>query len=118
MILCPQGEGEADNAIVERAASGDLAVTRDVPLAARLVEKGVSVLDDRGRVFTRDNIREKLSLRDFTVDLASNGMEFDRAANYGAKEKKAFADSLDRMITKLRKLPLTPPLRGTGCVSV
>jgi uncharacterized protein YaiI (UPF0178 family) len=103
MLLCPAGEGAADDAIAAEASAGDVAVTRDVPLAARLVEKGAAVLDDRGRVFTRDNIREKLSLRDFAVGLAESGCDFDRTANYGAKEKKAFADSLDRLLTKMMK---------------
>jgi uncharacterized protein YaiI (UPF0178 family) len=101
MLLCPEGEGAADDAIAEKAGPGDLAVTRDVPLAARLVEKGVTVLDDRGRVFTRDAIREKLSLRDFTVDLANSGLDYERTANYGPRDKKAFADALDRLITKM-----------------
>ena len=103
MVICPIGEGSADNLLVEQTQKGDLAVTRDIPLAARLLEKGAAVLDDRGRIFTIDNIREKLSLRNFTVGLAESGYEYNRSAGYGKKELKAFADSFDTLLTKLIK---------------
>ncbi|MDR0301287.1 MAG: DUF188 domain-containing protein [Treponema sp.] len=102
MEICPAGVNAADDRIVELAESGDIAITRDVPLAKRLVEKDITVLDDRGRVFTKNNINELLSLRNFTVGLAENGLEIERTANYGKKELKNFADSLDRILTKSR----------------
>ncbi|MDR1596971.1 MAG: DUF188 domain-containing protein [Treponema sp.] len=103
MELCPVGEGAADNRIVELAEPGDLAVTRDIPLAARLVEASILVIDDRGQVYTRENIRERLSLRDFMVDLAENGLGAERTASYGKRELKAFADGLDRVLVKLTR---------------
>ena len=108
MEICSNTENSADDRIAELAESGDIAVTRDVPLAKRLVEKGVSVIDDRGRIFTANNINELLSLRNFTVSLADNGLEFERTANYGKKDLKTFADSLDRLLTKLQKSRLSP----------
>jgi uncharacterized protein YaiI (UPF0178 family) len=101
MELCPAGEGAADDRIVALAAPGDLGVTRDIPLASRLVEASVLVIDDRGRTYTRENIRERLSLRDFKVGLAENGLETERYAVYGKRELKTFADALDRALTKL-----------------
>jgi uncharacterized protein YaiI (UPF0178 family) len=101
MELCPAGEGAADDRIAALAEPGDLAVTRDIPLAARLVEASVLVIDDRGRAYTRENIRERLSLRDFRVGLAENGLGTERIASYGKKELKTFADSLDRALVKL-----------------
>jgi len=101
MEICPPGDNAADDRIVELSAPGDIAVTRDVPLAKRLVEKDINVLDDRGRVFNKNNINELLSLRNFTVGLADNGLEFERTATYSKKELKTFADSLDRILTKL-----------------
>jgi uncharacterized protein YaiI (UPF0178 family) len=101
MELCPAGEGAADDRIVALAEPGDLAVTRDVPLAARLVEASVLVIDDRGLAYTRENIRERLSLRDFRVGLAENGLGTERVAAYGKKELKTFADSLDRALAQL-----------------
>ncbi|MDR1862737.1 MAG: DUF188 domain-containing protein [Treponema sp.] len=103
MELCPPGEGSADNRIVELARPGDLVLTRDVPLAERLAENGVTVLDDRGRSYTKENIRELCSLRDFMVGLAENGLGTERTAAYGRKELKTFADSLDRELTRLRR---------------
>jgi uncharacterized protein YaiI (UPF0178 family) len=101
MEICPAGENAADDRLVELAEPGDLAVSRDLALARRLLEKNAAVIDDRGRVFTGDSISELVSLRNFTVALAENGMGVERTANYGKKERKAFADSLDRQLTKL-----------------
>jgi uncharacterized protein YaiI (UPF0178 family) len=103
MEICPPGEDSADDRIVALAGPGDLAVTRDLALAKRLLEKDVIVIDDRGRVLNSNNINELLSLRDFVVGLAENGLGVERTANYGTKERKAFADSLDRQLTKLCK---------------
>jgi len=103
MEICPTGDNSADDRIVELASGGDLVITRDVPLAKRLVEKNVSVLDDRGRIFTSDNINELLSIRNFTVGLAENGLGAERTASYGKKDLKSFADSLDRTLTLYQK---------------
>jgi uncharacterized protein YaiI (UPF0178 family) len=99
MELCPAETGAADDRITVLAVKGDIAVTRDVPLAFRLVEKGIHTLDDRGRVFTADNIRHYLSLRNFIIYCADSHGPLKRTSAYGEKEKKAFADSLDRIIT-------------------
>jgi uncharacterized protein YaiI (UPF0178 family) len=103
MELCAPGEGSADNRIVELARPGDLAITRDIPLARRLVDASILVMDDRGQVYTRENIGERLSLRNFMVDLAENGLRSERTASYGSKELKALANSLDRVLTRLMK---------------
>ncbi|GHU12747.1 UPF0178 protein [Spirochaetia bacterium] len=102
-LLCPPGNNAADDAIVARVRPGDLVVTRDIPLTARIVDAGAAVLDDRGRVCTRENIAERLSLRNFTVGLAENGLDFEWAAAYGQRERKTFADTLDRLLTRLLK---------------
>jgi uncharacterized protein YaiI (UPF0178 family) len=103
MELCPAGEGAADDRIVALAEPGDLALTRDIPLANRLVEADIRVIDDRGRVYTRENIRDRLSLRNFMVGLAKNGLGTEGGANYGKKELKAVADSLDRLLARLSR---------------
>jgi len=103
MEICSLEENSADDRIVELAGKGDLVITRDVPLAKRLVDNEVSVIDDRGRIFTSNNINELLSLRNFSVGLADSGLGMERIANYGKKELKTFADSLDRILTKLNK---------------
>ena len=120
--LCPAGEGSADNRIVDLANPGDLVITRDIPLAERLVEARVCVLDDRGREYSKENIRYCRSLRDFSLGLALNGLGQERIALYGKKELKAFADNFDRVLTKLCKTGLnstpSPLPRGTDSESV
>jgi hypothetical protein len=103
MEICPATENSADDRIVELAEKGDMAVTRDIPLAKRLIEKEVCVIDDRGRVFTNNNINELLSLRNFSVCLADSGLGIERIANYSKKDLKTFADAFDRLLTKLTK---------------
>ena len=101
MDVCPPCEGAADNRIVELAQPGDMVLTRDLPLAERLVDAGIAALDDRGRIFTKENIRSLRSLRDFTVGLAENGLDFERTPSYGKKELSSLANSLDRELTRL-----------------
>jgi uncharacterized protein YaiI (UPF0178 family) len=101
--LCPPGEGAADRRIIDLAKSGDLVITRDLPLAEQLVDSGITVLDDRGRAFTKENIREYRSIRDFTVGLANNGLDFDRTPSYGKKELSQLANSLDRELSRLSR---------------
>lgn len=98
------GPDMADDRIEERAEAGDLAVTRDLPLAERLAVKGLRVLNDRGDVFTADNARERRSLRDRAAELRSLGLapESPRRSGWGPRELKAFADALDREIAKAR----------------
>ncbi|GAB1483812.1 DUF188 domain-containing protein [Treponema sp.] len=101
--LCPAGPDAADDRLVELARPGDLALTRDVPLAARLVERNVSVIDDRGKPYTKNNIGERLSMRDFLVSLATDNLAPVRTSVYGRKELKAFADGFDRELTRLAR---------------
>ena len=102
MVICSKEEGAADNYIAEHAMPTDLVLTRDLPLAERLVEAGIKVLDDRGRIFTNENIRELRSLRDFTVGLAESGLGITRIDSYGRKELNSFANSLDRELSRLK----------------
>ena len=103
MEICPPGKDSADRRIVELAEPGDLVISRDIPLAKKLIEREAAVIDDRGRTFTKENIGELLSMRNFMVGLAENGLGTERIANYGRKDIKAFADSLDRLLAKLLK---------------
>ena len=103
MEICGPEEGSADRRIAEMAEAGDLVLTRDLPLAEKLVEAGIRVIDDRGRVFTKENIKQLRSVRDFVVGLAESGLGIERTASYGKKELNAFANSLDRELSKLIK---------------
>lgn len=95
------GPDVADRHIADHAAGGDLAITADIPLAAILVEKGVLVLDPRGERYSEENVRERLSIRDFMETLRGSGVETGGPAAYGTREKQAFAAALDRILTAL-----------------
>lgn len=103
MILSDSGPDAADDYIVEHASIGELVITRDIPLAKRLVDINIRVLNDRGVVYTEKNINERLSLRNLMLDLYNNGIAPDRTGQYGKKELQDFANALDRETTRLKK---------------
>ena len=94
------GPDVADRYIAERAEPGDVAITADIPLASALVENGVFVIDPRGEEYTRDNVSERLSVRDFMDSLRGSGVETGGSRPYGPKDKQAFAGSLDRILSR------------------
>lgn len=103
-VLVQGGPDVADQHIADHAVPGDVAITADIPLAAILVEKGIIVIDPRGELYDAENVRERLSVRDFMESLRGSGVETGGARPYGAKEKQAFAGALDRVLTAaLRK---------------
>lgn len=100
MIVCEKSEGAADNYILENAGYNDFVITRDIPFAAKLVDKKISVINDRGTVFTKDNIADKLSERNFNMNLAMLGFGNDKKSNYSEKDFKKFSNCFDREILK------------------
>jgi uncharacterized protein len=97
------GPDVADRYIAEHAEAGDVAVTADIPLAALLVPKRVVVLDPRGDEYTTESIGERLSVRNFMEGLRGAGVETGGHAAYGPREKQAFANALDRALTRARR---------------
>ncbi len=101
--LVPGDFNAADDYIVEHAETRDLAVTGDIPLASRLIDRGILVLNTRGEEWTPANIGERLAMRNLMEELRSAGMvtggpkEFDRA------DLQRFANALDRVLTKRLK---------------
>lgn len=102
-IQVPGGPDVADQYIVEHANESDIAVTADIPLAALLVEKGIHVIDPRGQEYNSENVRERLAVRDFMDSLRGANVETGGAAQYGEREKQAFAGALDRLLTRLMR---------------
>lgn len=90
----------ADNEIVERLEAGDLVITGDIPLASDAIDKGALALSPRGELFTTENIKARLNVRDFMDTLRSSGINTGGppALNHG--DRKQFADHLDRLLTK------------------
>lgn len=100
MVQVPGGPDVADDHIVEHASAGDVAITADIPLAARLVEKDVVVLTPRGEELDEDNVSERLSVRDFMSDLRDTGVMTGGPPAFSDKDKREFANALDRALTR------------------
>jgi uncharacterized protein len=102
MVQVAGGPDVADDHIVERSAAGDLAITADIPLAARLVAKKLIVLNPRGEEYDAENIGERLSVRDFLSEARDNGIVTGGPSAYGPKDKQRFANALDRALYRVR----------------
>jgi uncharacterized protein len=94
------GPDVADRHIADHAEPGDVAVTADIPLAARLVEKRVTVIDPRGEEYTAENVGERLAVRDLMDGLRGAGMLTGGPRPYGPKDRQAFAAALDRVLAR------------------
>ncbi|MBT3272496.1 MAG: YaiI/YqxD family protein [Spirochaetales bacterium] len=102
-IIVESDTNSADSRIVSEAEIGDLAVTRDVPLASELVKKGVTAVNDRGTVYSANNIGERLSMRNFMYDLRESGIQVERHRPATPKDIASFSNSFDRELTRLLK---------------
>ncbi|QGZ66003.1 YaiI/YqxD family protein [Paraburkholderia acidisoli] len=99
-IQVPAGFDAADARVVELAAAGDLVITADIPLAAAALERGAHVLDTRGNWFTRENIQERLTMRDVMEQLRNSGIDTGGPAPFSARDSKTFASQLDRFLAR------------------
>lgn len=99
-VQVPAGFDVADNEIVSRCDVGDLVVTADIPLAAEVIEKRAIALNPRGELYTPENIRERLNMRDFMSELRDTGVQTGGHSVYGNKEKQAFANQLDKLLAQ------------------
>ena len=88
----------ADDYIAENCQAGDLVITSDIPLAARVIEVGATVIRFRGELLTEANIGERLQARDFMDDLRGSGVMTGGPPPYGPKDKQRFAGALDRWL--------------------
>jgi uncharacterized protein YaiI (UPF0178 family) len=89
----------ADNEIVKRLARGDLVVTADIPLAAEVVAKGALALNPRGELYSAENIRARLNVRDFMDTLRSNGIDTGGPPALTQRDRQSFANNLDKLLT-------------------
>lgn len=99
LIQVKQGPDEADHYIAEHAEAGDLVITADIPLAARVVPNGVAVIQPHGRELDQDSIDEALAIRDFKESLRDAGEMTGGPPPFGNKQKQRFSNALDRWIT-------------------
>ncbi|MCG7982891.1 MAG: YaiI/YqxD family protein [Candidatus Thiodiazotropha lotti] len=90
----------ADDYIVQQAQSGELVITADIPLAAEVIEKGCLVLTPRGERYTADNIRQRLTMRDFLDTMRGSGVDTGGPAAFSHSDRQAFANQLDRLLAR------------------
>ena len=99
-IQVASGFDVADNEIVKRLESGDLVITGDIPLAADVIEKGGHALNPRGEMYTTENIKARLNIRDFMDTLRGSGIDTGGPPALSQNDRKNFADHLDRLLAK------------------
>ena len=99
-IQVTQGFDVADNEIVKRIDSGDLVITSDIPLAADAIEKGGMALSPRGELYTANNIKTRLNMRDFMESLRSSGVDTGGPPALSQSDRKSFADHLDKILNR------------------
>jgi len=100
MLTVSAGFDVADNEIARRVEAGDLVVTSDIPLAADAIAKHAEVVSPRGERFTPDNIRERLTMRDFMDTLRSSGLTSGGPPPLSPTDRQAFANALDSYLAR------------------
>lgn len=106
MTCVPGGFDAADDHIAEHVEAGDLVITSDVPLAARVVAKGATALNSHGKVFDTSSVGELLATRNLMQELRGGGMVTGGPPPLGNAEKKRFADAMDRLLAQMVKANL------------
>lgn len=90
----------ADNKIVREMESGDLVITADIPLAAAVIGRGGHALNPRGEFYSKENIEERLTMRNFMDELRETGVNTGGPATLSQKDRQAFANGLDRFLAR------------------
>lgn len=93
-----QGFDVADNEIVQRCEAGNIVITADIPLAAEIVAKSAHALNPRGELYTAENIKGRLNMRDFMDTMRASGMESGGPPPLNKKDRQQFANNLDKLI--------------------
>ena len=101
-VQVSHGFDVADDEIVKRVEAGHLVITADIPLAAEVIEKGGTALNPRGELYTTENIKNRLNMRDFMDTLRSSGIQTGGPPPLDQSDRQAFANQLDRWLSKVR----------------
>ena len=99
-IQVAQGFDVADNEIVKRLNAGDLVITSDIPLAAEVIEKAGHALNPRGELYTVENIRSRLNMRDFMDTLRASGVNTGGPPALSKSDRQSFANQLDKFLAR------------------
>lgn len=105
MIRVSEGFDEADKEIARLVEPGDLVITADIPLAAAIVDKGATGLNPRGELYTEENVKGLLRMRNLMEELRSGGIVSGGPAPIGPKDKQEFTNQLDRFLTRYANKP-------------
>jgi uncharacterized protein YaiI (UPF0178 family) len=107
-VVVPQGPDAADDWIVEHAATGDVVITSDIPLARRSLDKGAAVLGPTGRPFTPDSIGMALAMRELNQHLRATGESRGLNASFSARDRSTFLQALDEAVVRAKRLRSSP----------
>ena len=99
-VQVEQGFDAADGYIIEHAQRGDLVITNDIPLASEVIPKGASVINTRGEELDRENIRERLRVRNLMEEVRASGQITGGPPPLDNKDKTRFANALDRWLAR------------------
>ena len=97
-----QGFDVADHWIVREMSAGDLVITADIPLAAEVIARGAHALDPRGELYSEDNVRERLAMRNLMQELRTGGELLGGPAPFRQSDRQLFANQLDQFLTRRR----------------
>lgn len=100
-MIVAAGFDVADDRIVELLSPGDLVITADIPLAAAAIARQGHALNPRGELYTRDNIQERLAVRNMLDELRGCGIETGGPPALGAADRQAFANQLDKFLAAI-----------------
>jgi uncharacterized protein len=92
----------ADNEIVKRLIVGDLVITSDIPLAYEVLCGGGHAINPRGELYTQDNIKERLNMRDFMDTLRSSGIDTGGPTALSSRDIQTFENQLDKFLVNQR----------------
>lgn len=101
-VQVSSGFDVADDYIVQQCEAGDLVITADIPLAAEIVEKDCLALNPRGEMYTAENVRQRLNIRDFMDTMRGSGLATGGPPPLSQQERQAFANQLDRYLAGIR----------------
>ena len=102
-IIVDLGANEADNKIVEMLNSNDLVITADIPLADRTIDKDAHAIDHRGSMYTKDNIKQYLAMRNLMQEIRDSGEITKGPAPFSQKDAQQFANSFNNFLQKYNK---------------
>jgi uncharacterized protein YaiI (UPF0178 family) len=108
-IQVGQGFDVADNHIADNVQVGDLVITADIPLAAAVIDKGALALNPRGELYSKENIRQTLDMRNFMDQLRASGVETGGPPAFSQADRQAFANQLDRLLARRPPAGRNPP---------